>query len=56
MQLVTAIIKPFNLDEVKDALKDAGATGITVSDGKVWVSAVNRVSRVRTGEEGTDAL
>ncbi len=112
MQLVTAIIKPFKLDEVKDALKEAGAAGITVSevqgfgrqsghtetyrgaeykvefipkvkievlvddaaagplvdvitqaartgkigDGKVWVSSIGRVVRVRTGEEGADAL
>jgi nitrogen regulatory protein P-II 1 len=112
MQLVTAIIKPFKLDEVKDALKEAGAAGITVSevqgfgrqsghtetyrgaeykvefvpkvkievlvddsaaaplvdvimqaartgkigDGKIWVSPINRVVRVRTGEEGADAL
>jgi nitrogen regulatory protein P-II 1 len=32
MQLVTAVIKPFKLDEVKDALMAAGATGLTVSD------------------------
>jgi nitrogen regulatory protein P-II 1 len=112
MQLVTAVIKPFKLDEVKDALKDVGAVGITVSDvsgfgrqsghtetyrgaeykvdfvpkvkievvvddsvvdaivgaivatartgkigdGKVWVTPASRVVRVRTGEEGADAL
>jgi nitrogen regulatory protein PII len=31
MKLVTAIIKPFKLDDVKDALKAAGSAGITVS-------------------------
>ncbi len=112
MQLVTAIVKPFKLDDVKEALKAAGATGITVSevqgfgrqsghtetyrgaeykidflpkvkvqvlvddasadvivdaivaaarsgkigDGKVWTSPIGRVVRVRTGEEGPDAL
>lgn len=112
MQLVTAIVKPFKLDQVKDALKEAGATGVTVSevkgfgrqsghtetyrgaeytvdfipkvkidlivddadvdalvdlivqtartgeigDGKVWVSPIGRLVRVRTGEEGTDAI
>ena len=34
MQLVTAIIKPHMLDEVKDALKGKGVTGITVSEVK----------------------
>ena len=32
MRLVIAFIKPFKLDEVKDALKAAGVTGLTVTD------------------------
>ena len=32
MHLITAVIKPFQLESVKDALKTAGITGITVSD------------------------
>ena len=32
MKLVTAIIKPSRLDPVLDAIKDAGATGLTVSE------------------------
>jgi nitrogen regulatory protein P-II 1 len=32
MKLVTAIIKPFKLDDVKDALNDAGISGMTVSE------------------------
>jgi nitrogen regulatory protein PII len=112
MKLITAIVKPFKLDDVKDALKAAGITGITVSeargfgrqgghtetyrgteykvdfvpkvrievvtdddsvdsvvdaiksgavtgkigDGKIWISDVGRIVRIRTGEEGHDAL
>ena len=112
MKLITAIIKPFKLDDVKDAVKGAGVTGITVGevrgfgrqgghtetyrgteyqidfvpkvcveivvddavadgvvdaivaaartdkigDGKVWVTDVSRLVRIRTGEEGTDAV
>ena len=112
MKLITAVIKPFKLDEVKDALKASGVTGITVSevrgfgrqgghtetyrgaeyqidfvpkvsmsvvvdddrvdavvdtiagaaktdkigDGKIWVTDVDRVVRIRTGEEGADAV
>jgi nitrogen regulatory protein PII len=112
MKLITAVIKPFKLDDVKDALKAAGIAGITVGevrgfgrqgghtetyrgaeyqidfvpkvslqivaddaqadlvvdtitttaatgkigDGKIWVTDVERVVRIRTGEEGTDAL
>jgi nitrogen regulatory protein P-II 1 len=112
MKLVTAVIKPFKLDDVKDALKEAGSSGITVSevrgfgrqgghtetyrgaeykidfvpkvqikivvedsavdavveaitksaatgkigDGKIWVTDVDRIVRIRTGEEGADAV
>ncbi|MFM7488931.1 MAG: P-II family nitrogen regulator [Actinomycetota bacterium] len=112
MKLITAIIKPFKLDEVKEALKAAGVTGMTVSevrgfgrqgghsetyrgaeykidfvpkvrfeivvddnvvesviasikaaastgkigDGKIWVTSVDRIVRIRTGEEGSDAV
>lgn len=112
MKLITAIIKPYKLDEVKEALKAAGVVGITVSevrgfgrqgghsetyrgaeykidfvpkvkleiliddddsvhvvdavlasaatgeigDGKLWVSPVDEVVRIRTSERGSDAL
>ncbi len=112
MKLVTAIIKPFKLDEVKDALKAAGIAGMTagevrgfgrqgghtetyrgaeyqidfvpkvqveivvddarvdtvvdtvlkaaatgkIGDGKIWVTDIERIVRIRTGEEGTDAV
>ena len=112
MKLVTAVIKPFKLDDVKDALKAIGVAGITVEevrgfgrqgghtetyrgaeykfdfvpkvslgivvaddavdnvvdaivsaaatgkigDGKIWVTDVERLVRIRTGEEGTDAI
>jgi nitrogen regulatory protein P-II 1 len=112
MKLVTAVIKPHQLDAVKDALQSLGVAGMTVSevrgygrqkghteiyrgaeypvdflpkvrvevvtdeldvdkivdavvaaartgrigDGKVWVTPVDDVVRVRTGEQGIDAL
>ena len=112
MKLVTAIIKPHKVDDVKDALKAAGLTGMTVDevkgfgrqggkteiyrgaeyvvdllpkvrvetvvpdeladqvaeiimvaartgkigDGKVWISTVDKVMRIRTGESGIDAV
>ena len=112
MKLVTAIIKPFKLDDVKAALEALGVQGMTVSevqgfgrqkghtevyrgaeytvdivpkvrvevldddqaadklvasiveaahtgkigDGKVWVTPVEQVVRVRTGERDADAL
>ena len=112
MKKVTAIIKPFKLDDVKDALLDLGITGMTVAevrghgrqkghtelyrgaeysvdfipktelsvvipddqvdatieairtaansgkigDGKIFVSPIERVVRIRTGEENDEAL
>jgi nitrogen regulatory protein P-II 1 len=112
MKLITAIIKPFKLEDVKSALKEAGITGMTVGevqgfgrqgghtevyrgaeyqvdfvpkirielvvdvtdadrvvdliaaaantgkigDGKIWVSEVDRLIRIRTGERDADAL
>jgi nitrogen regulatory protein PII len=34
MKLITAIVKPFKLDDVKEALKAAGVQGITVTEVK----------------------
>ena len=42
-------------DRVVDAVVDAARTG-TIGDGKVWVTPVDTVVRVRTGERGADAL
>src|SRR6476661_4561511 len=99
MKLITAIIKPFKLDDVKAALEVLGVQGLTVSevqgfgrqrghvevyrgaeytvdlvpkvrvevlvdvvdadkvgDGKVWVTDIDTVIRVRTGERDADAL
>ena len=112
MKLITAIIKPFKLDEVREALSEVGISGITVTevkgfgrqkghtelyrgaeyvvdflpkvkieaavedgileraieaieksartgkigDGKIFVSSIEQVIRIRTGETGAAAL
>ena len=112
MKLITAIIKPFKLDEVREALSEINVQGMTVTevkgfgrqkghtelyrgaeyvvdflpkikieaavdevvvdqvidaiqgaartgkigDGKIFVSDLNQVIRIRTGETGNDAL
>ena len=112
MKKIEAIIKPFKLDEVREALSDIGVSGLTVTevkgfgrqkghtemyrgaeyvvdflpkvkieivvaddavegaidsivraartgkigDGKIFVSALEQVIRIRTGETGQDAL
>ena len=42
-------------DKVVDAVVEAARTG-KIGDGKVWVTPVEAVVRVRTGERGTDAV
>ncbi|PXY27129.1 P-II family nitrogen regulator [Prauserella muralis] len=44
-----------NVDKVIDAIVSAAHTG-KIGDGKVWVTPVDTVIRVRTGERGADAL
>lgn len=112
MKLITAIVKPFKIDDIKDALKAAGVQGMTASevkgfgrqgghtetyrgseyqidfvpklrielvvedqsvesiieviqrsaatgkigDGKIWVTNVEQIIRIRTGEHGADAI
>jgi nitrogen regulatory protein P-II 2 len=112
MKLVTAVIKPFKLDDVRESLSDIGVQGITVTevkgfgrqkghtelyrgaeyvvdflpkvkievavstemseqvieaitkaantgkigDGKIFVSSLEQVIRIRTGETGSDAI
>jgi nitrogen regulatory protein PII len=34
MKVVTAVVKPFKLDEVKDALKDVGVQGMTITESR----------------------
>ena len=34
MKLITAIVKPFKIDDVKESLKSAGVLGITISEVK----------------------
>jgi nitrogen regulatory protein P-II 1 len=42
-------------DKVVDAVVESARTG-KIGDGKVWVSPVDTVVRVRTGERGSDAI
>ena len=42
-------------DRAVDTLIDAARTG-KIGDGKIWVSTVDRLLRIRTGEEGNEAL
>ena len=43
------------VDSVVDAIVSSAATG-KIGDGKIWVTDVERIGRIRTGEEGADAV
>lgn len=52
---VEVVVDDALLDKVVDAVVEAARTG-KIGDGKVWVTPVETVVRVRTGERGTDAV
>ena len=52
---VEVLVDDSAVDKVVDVIVQAARTG-KIGDGKVWVSPVEAVVRVRTGERGSDAL
>ena len=52
---VEVLVDDSAVDKVVDVIVQAARTG-KIGDGKVWVSPVEAVVRVRTGERGADAL
>jgi nitrogen regulatory protein P-II 1 len=52
---VQVVVDTADVDKVVDTIADAARTG-KIGDGKIWVTAVDRVVRVRTGERDLEAL
>ena len=52
---VEVLTDEMDVDKIVDAIVGAARTG-KIGDGKVWVTGVEEVVRVRTGERGLDAL
>jgi nitrogen regulatory protein P-II 1 len=52
---IEVLVEDYDADKVLDSIVRAARTG-KIGDGKVWVSAVETVVRVRTGERGADAI
>ena len=48
-------VKAGMADQVIDAIRDAANTG-KIGDGKIFVSTIEQVIRIRTGETGDDAI
>ena len=56
MKMVTAIIKPFKLDEVREALGDLGVTGVTVTEVKGFGRQKGHTELYRGAEYVVDFL
>jgi nitrogen regulatory protein P-II 1 len=52
---VEVVVSEPDVDKVIDAIVQAGRTG-KIGDGKLWAFQLDRVMRIRTGEEGDDAV
>jgi nitrogen regulatory protein P-II 1 len=52
---IQVVVDDINVDKVVDAVVEAARTS-KIGDGKVWVTSVESVVRVRTGERDSDAL
>ena len=52
---IEVVGRRFDVDKVLDSIVRSARTG-KIGDGKVWVSPVETIVRVRTGERGTDAI
>lgn len=53
--MIDLIVKDEDLDEIKKLIFESSHTG-EIGDGKIFVYNVEEVIRIRTGEEGNDAL
>lgn len=54
-QLIMIVIEDDKLDKLLDVVKKELYTG-HIGDGKIFISPITNVIRVRTGEEGCDAM
>jgi nitrogen regulatory protein P-II 1 len=52
---VDVVVNDGDADKVVEAIVEAARTG-KIGDGKVWVTAIDSLVRVRTGERGPDAV
>jgi nitrogen regulatory protein P-II 2 len=56
MKLITAVIKPFKLDEVRQAVADIGIQGVTVTEVQGYGRQLGHVERYRATAQRVDFL
>jgi nitrogen regulatory protein P-II 1 len=54
-RILSIVVRDHNLQKTVDAIIKASSTGV-IGDGKIFVSNIEDVIRIRTGERGPDAL
>ncbi len=52
---IEIVVKDESVDDIVEAIKKGAHTG-NIGDGKIFVHPIDNVIRIRTGEEGVDAL
>lgn len=52
---IEVICDVYDAESIADTIVEAARTG-RIGDGKVWITEVDRVIRIRTGETGAEAL
>ena len=52
---VDVVCDPADADKVAEVIAESARTG-KIGDGKIWITEVARLVRIRTGEAGADAL
>ena len=52
---VEVVVEDSDAEKIGDVIADAARTG-KIGDGKIWVTDISRLVRIRTGETGGDAL
>jgi nitrogen regulatory protein P-II 1 len=53
--MVQVVCDAADADKIADVIAESARTG-KIGDGKIWITEVSRVIRIRTGEVGADAL
>jgi nitrogen regulatory protein P-II 1 len=53
--MIQIVCDSSDADKIADVVADSARTG-KIGDGKIWISELSRVVRIRTGETGADAL
>ncbi|MGC1512953.1 MAG: P-II family nitrogen regulator [Acidimicrobiales bacterium] len=53
--MIEVLVDDADVDKVVDTIASSARTG-KIGDGKIWVTEVSRAVRIRTGEQGTDAI